>query len=104
MRAFDRKQFFCINWWRTQYLSLLILIDLYFKVTFYVYLPSRLSTLTGTKTDGTGWFLETPTCCNGGTVEQYSIGLFGLGCLIVADFCLTRETEIRKYHWNLKKN
>lgn len=43
-------------------------------------LPSLLRTPTGTMTVGGGG--KPPTnCCKGGIVEQYSIGLFGLGCL-----------------------
>lgn len=43
-------------------------------------LPSRLRTPTGTMTLG-GWGIASFNCCKGGIVEQYSIGLFGLGCL-----------------------
>lgn len=43
-------------------------------------LPSRLSTPTGTITVG-GVGKPPANCCKGGIVEQYSIGLFGLGCL-----------------------
>lgn len=59
------------------------------------HLPSLLSTLTGTKTDGKGWFFESVTCCKGGTVEQYSIGLLGFGCLIVATFCSTWDARMK---------
>lgn len=42
--------------------------------------PSLLRTPTGTITVGGGGN-PPANCCKGGIVEQYSMGLFGLGCL-----------------------
>lgn len=50
------------------------------QATYKMDLPSRLRTLTGTKTEG-GDGCVGPTCKGGGIVEQYSIGLFGFGLL-----------------------
>lgn len=44
-------------------------------------LPSLLRTPTGTITVGGGGGNPPASCCKGGIVEQYSIGLFGLGGL-----------------------
>lgn len=51
-------------------------------------LPSLLRTPTGTITVGGDGKLPA-NCCKGGIVEQYSIGLFGFGCLPYNDLLNT---------------
>ncbi len=57
------------------------------------YVPSLLRTPTGTITDGAA--CEDPaTWSKGETVEQYSIGLFGLGCKLLCGETGTPAPEI----------
>lgn len=61
------------------YLPSLNITDFEISGRFFVP-PSLLRTPTGTITVGGGGN-PPANCCKGGIVEQYSIGLFGLGCL-----------------------
>lgn len=56
--------------------------------------PSLFSTPTGTITVGGGGN-PPANCCKGGIVEQYSIGLFGLGCLPYNHLSNTSSIDVR---------
>jgi hypothetical protein len=55
------------------------------RIIYQIISPSLLRTPTGTKTGtstlGGGCLKTFAACSSGGMVEQYSIGLFGFGCL-----------------------
>lgn len=55
--------------------------------------PSLFRTPTGTITVGGGG-KPPANCCKGGIVEQYSMGLFGLGCLPYNHLLNTSNNDI----------
>lgn len=61
-------------------------------------LPSRFKTPTGTITVGGGG-KPPDNCCKGGIVEQYSIGLFGLGCFPYKPFVRYSQLWLLKLYF-----